>query len=128
MPHIKFSHNYCKTWEQTRGRLLDVVLLDAKTLNDDLVEYDTKYFPATLADSCGCELHTNFPGDEEHCHYPLPKGELIQLIFVGDKGIPFCTIRTRYRYDRGKNQKVDKCDYYSPLIGEWFDVVVKEHK
>ena len=110
-------------WGQLKARLLDVVLLDAKTLNDDLVEYDTRYIPATLVDSCACELHTDYLGDKEHCHYPLPKrGELVQLIFLGNKGIPFCTIRTR------KGRYGDKYEYYKPLIGEWFDVVVKERK
>ena len=125
---IKFSHEYVKMWGQKSARLLavDIVLLKARELSPELIEYDTKYIPATLEDSCGCKLHTDFDGDVEHCHYPLPKGELIKLTFIGDKGIPFCTIRTRYRYDRGKNQKVDKVDYYKPLISEWFDVVVKE--
>jgi len=117
---IKFSHEYVKTWGQKSARLLavDVVLLKAKELYPELIEYDTRYIPATLADSCACELHTDFEGDVEHCHYPLPKGELIQLTFIGDKGIPFCTIRTR------KGRYGDKLDYYSPLIGEWFDVIV----
>jgi len=123
MPSIKFSHNYAKLDGQKSARLLDIVILDAKAVqaNIRLVEYDTKYIPANLANSCACELHTDYEGDIEHCHYHLPKsGELIQLVFIGDTGIPFCTIRSR------KGRYGDKYDYYKPLIGGWFDVVVKE--
>ncbi len=113
---IDFSHNYPKLHGQKKGLLVHVSKAKQSDLNDSLVEYDTKYLPDSLEDSCGCELHTDFDGDIEHCHYELPKGDLVILTFIGDNHIPFCTIRSRYgRYG-------DKYEYYSKHIGEWFDL------
>lgn len=53
-------------------------------------------------------------------HYPLPTGDYIQLIFLGNLRIPFCTIR--------KNYPPQKMDYYSGSVGDVFDVVIKEQK
>jgi len=44
-------------------------------MHADLIEYDTK----------------NKRGE----YYPLPNATYLQLIFLGDKGIPFCTIRRK---------------------------------
>ena len=117
MNKIKFSHTYCKFHGQTKAILIDVKEINANDLNDDLVEYDTKYIPTTLA--CECELHTDFDGDIEHCHYPLPKGKLVILTCIGNKHIPFCTIRT------AKGRYGDKYKYYTEKLGQWFDVVIE---
>lgn len=114
MIEINFSHEYVKLNGQMKARLLDVIILDAKAVqaNVRLIEYDTKYI-TNLANG-GIE-------PMKYDYYPLPKsGELIQLIFMGDAGIPFCTIRSK------KGKYGDKYEYYKPLIGEWFDIVVKE--
>lgn len=117
---IKFSHDYCKVHNQTSARLMDVSMIDAEELNADLIEYDTKYIPKSLSDSCSCELHTDFDGDIEHCHYPLPRtGELVILTFIGNKHIPFCTIRT------AKGRYGNKYDYYAKKLGRWFDIVIE---
>lgn len=113
--NIKFSHNYTKLHDQVKGLLVHVRKASWCDLNDDLVEYDTKYIPTT-ADSCGCELHTDYEGDIEHCNYPLPKGELVVLTFIGDKGIPFSTIRSAY------GEYGNKYNYYTKRIGKWFDL------
>ena len=57
-------------------------------------------------------INTDFVGDiKEHRHYPLPKsGELIQLVFLGDKGIPFCTLRSTY------SKMGNKIEYYKSKI------------
>ena len=68
-------------------------------INDDLKEYDT------LWDNNG-----------DLGYYKLPKGLKLQLIFIGNKNIPFCTIR---------RQTPQKETYYRNLIGELFDVVIK---
>jgi hypothetical protein len=110
---ISFQHNYPKLHNQTKAELLAIKCLDAKDVqkNKDLLEYDTRY----KSDMIGL-----------YEYYPLSKtGQLIQLIFLGDKGIPFCTIRTRFGYDRGKNCKTDKLEYYQSKIGEWFEVIKK---
>ena len=115
MNHINFSHIYPKLHNQTKAELLAVKLLNAKDVqdNEDLLEYDTRF-------------NDNIVG---LCHYyPLPKtGELIQLIFLGNKGIPFCTIRSRFGfvYFDGKRVKNDKFEFYNNKKGEIFDIVIK---
>jgi len=109
---IKFSHEYPKIHSQTSAELLAVKILDADKLHPDLVDYDTKYVL----------LEKNNPFREfiylPFGFYPLPKsGLLLQLIFVGDKGIPFCTLR------RSTPQKQI---YYYNSVGKMFDIGVQE--
>lgn len=92
---IKFSHEYPKLWGQYSARLLEVNDTEYKNLHPDLIEYDTKYNGG---------------------YYPLPKVRLIQLIFLGDKGIPFCTIR---RWTPQKHR------YYESAIGKIFEIEIK---
>lgn len=116
MNKIKFCHNYHKLFDQTTAKLLAIELLDAKDVqgNQQLINYDTLYFT---------EHRTGSSAN----YYPLPKkGALIQLIFLGNHGIPFCTIRSRFRYDINLKQNVDKVCYYEPLMGDWFDIVILE--
>jgi len=97
MKAIKFSSNYPKLWNQKEAKLLAIQLLGKKNLNKDLIEYDTK----------------NTKGD----YYKLPEAILMQLIFIGDKSIPFCTIR---RWTK------DKFEWYHQSIGEYFKIIIKE--
>lgn len=108
MPDVKFSHEYLKLWYQKKGELLAVRIIDAQAVakNKDLIEYDTKYYKEnpTVADS-------------PFGYYPLPKtGKLIQLVFIGDKDIPFCTLRRHTE---------EKYKYYNSLIGKIIDVVME---
>lgn len=74
-------------------------LLD-ETTPHELLEYDT-----TATDGS---------------RYELKEGNYIQLVFLGNFGIPFCTIRT----DRiGYNGMESKYDYYRKHIGETFEIV-----
>ena len=92
---IKFSHDYQKLWGQCHARLIEVNITEKKHLHPDLIEYDTNYGGG---------------------YYKLPDGKLIQLVFLGDKGIPFCTIR-RWTPEKEK--------YYQSQIGKIFIVEVK---
>jgi len=96
---IKFSHDYPKLHGQTRGKLIFISKISKNDfpLNDELLEYDTK------------------TSDGEY--YPLPKTDYLQLIFLGNKGIPFCTIR---RFTP------DKFNYYSNKVGEYFEVSIEK--
>lgn len=49
--------------------------------------------------------------------FELKPGRYIQLVFLGNLGIPFCTIRPAF-----PSRKVD---YYNGAVGEWFDVKYK---
>ncbi len=98
---IKFSHNYPKFWNQTEAELLAMKIIDAEDVqkNEDLLKYDTCWYE-----------------DGQHGQYELPeKGKLIQLIFLGNKNIPFCTLR---RYTEQKHR------YYLAQIEKIFKVVV----
>ena len=119
MNKIKFSHNYPKLWSQTSGRLLAVEVLDAKDVqaNKDLIEYDTKYVKNVNV----CYDETNFDYD----YYPLPRsGNLIQLVFIGNKGIPFCTIRPAF--GRLLYLGKPKIEYYRDKIGQEFEIAIQE--
>ncbi len=105
--NIKFSSDYPKLHGQTSAYLLAVedIRIDKDT-PAALIEYDTRM--------------------SDGSRYQLKTGDYIQLIFLGNLRIPFCTIRTkRNRYAE------DKGDYYRGHIGEVFDVEIipnSEHK
>lgn len=93
---IKFSHNYPKLHNQKLAELLAVrELLINDKITQDFLEYDTK----TVGGS----------------YYPLHKGRHLQLVFIGDKHIPFCTVRS---------YSADKERFYKSNIGELFKIEV----
>lgn len=106
MKAIKFSHDYPKLHGQITAELLAVkhLRIDSNT-PDRLLEYDTKYIWYD-----GIVPRVGF--------FPLPTGDYIQLIFLGNLRIPFCTIRRAY--------PPSKVEYYTASIGETFIVKIKE--
>lgn len=102
MNTIKFSKIYPKLWGQTQAELLSVKEIEInENTNKDLIEYDTKAIDGS--------------------YYELKKGKYLQLIFLGNKNIPFCTIRSKYC------SYVNKTEYYKSKIGEIFDIVIKNN-
>ena len=102
MTEIKFSKEYCKLHHQTSAELLAVRRLDINADNPftELLDYDTLATDGT--------------------RYEIKKGHWLQLVFLGDKGIPFCTIRSdRPAYNGMKS----KYDYYNEKVGERFVIV-----
>lgn len=98
MAEIKFSHNYPKLHGQTSAKLIAVLPIRIdKNTPKELIEYDTKF---------------------DGGYFPLKTGNYIQLFFVGNLHIPFCTIRSSY--------PSSKQDYYKGKIGEDFKIVIKE--
>ena len=53
----------------------------------------------------------------EKRRFPLPTGDYIQLIFLGNLRIPFCTIRKNYPPQKG--------DYYRGKVGDTFTIEIK---
>ena len=98
MNSIHFSHYYPKLHGQTTAELLAVrpIKIDAHTPRE-LIEYDTTY---------------------DGGRYPLRSGEYIQLIFLGNLRIPFCTIRSAY--------PPSKVRYYRNAIGKQFKIETPE--
>ena len=111
MKTIRFSHNYPKLHGQTTAELLAVkpIRIDRDT-PDELLEYDTTYYKYGFC--------TWGDPPKEKLRFPLPTGDYIQLIFLGNLRIPFCTIRKVY--------PPSKVEYYTAAIGETFAIVVKE--
>lgn len=99
---VKFSHNYPKLHNQTSAELLAVypIRIDKNTPKE-LLEYDTSY----LDEAKG-----------EWAHFPLPTGNYIQLVFRGNLGIPFCTIRKAFPQS--------KVDYYTSHLRENFAIEI----
>ena len=96
---IKFSHRYPKLHGQTSATLLAVFPLRIdKYTPKELLKYDTKF---------------------DGGYSPLKNGEYIQLVFIGNLRIPFCTIRSAF--------SKKKVMYYTSAIGETFNIkFVKE--
>jgi hypothetical protein len=102
---ITFSHNYPKLWGQKSAELLAVRELKfPEDKNKDLIFYDTQY-----AKKYGID------------YYPLRNGDYIQLIFIGDKHIPFCTLRPKY-----SRWQTDKLAYYKSKIGQEFNIIIED--
>ena len=91
---IKFLSNYPKLHNQEEAKLLSVRIVSFFDLDNDLIEYDTQ--------------------KSDGSYYTLPKTTLLHLTFLGDKLIPFCTLR---RYT------IEKYRYYKSLIGKTFKIV-----
>lgn len=94
---LKFSHNYTKLHNQTKANLICIIKMHRSKLNSDFVEYDTVY-----SDS------NNVKG-----HFKLPDGDYIVMVFVGNKLIPFTTVRP---YSQ------QKWAFYKANVRKWFDV------
>ena len=101
---IKFSSDYPKLHGQTSAELLAVkqIRIDKDTPKE-LIEYDTKKADGT--------------------YYELKTGDYIQLVFIGNFGIPFCTIRAK-RNRLGD----DKEKYYKDHINEVFAIEILEEE
>lgn len=104
---ISFSHDYPKLHGQTSATLLAVIPIRIdKDTPRELLEYDTVYY---------VKDKTSLYAEKQY--FPLPTGDYIQLVFIGNLRIPFCTIR--------KVWPPQKADYYKAAIGSEFAVHVK---
>jgi len=94
-PHISFSHDYHKLWGQHKAELVCVKNVMAPIMST-LREYDTR----------------TTKGD----YYELPKsGLMLHLTFIGEQGIPFCTLR---------RHTIVKEKYYQSMVGKDFNLRV----
>lgn len=96
MMYIAFSHSYTKLRCQTKAHLLGVTKREFKNLCAEFVEYDTAYLT-----------------QEGIGHYDLGTGKFIVLVFVGNKLIPFTTVRS---------WSEEKEKWYKNNIGREFDL------
>lgn len=99
---IKFSHNYYKLHNQTKAQLISVksIVIDKDTPSE-LLEYDTTY---------------------DGGRYELKNGDYVMLVFLGNLGIPFTTIRSA----KGRwLVTVDK--EYDDRFGCWMERIAMSH-
>ena len=117
MKTIRFSHAYPKLHWQTTAELLAVrpIRIDRDT-PDVLLEYDTTYYEPLGYDR-SYYASVDLSDMPIKRRFPLPTGDYIQLIFLGNLRIPFCTIRKAY--------PPSKVEYYTAAIGETFNVEVR---
>jgi len=106
---IWFSHHYYKMGDSETAKLLAVFKTHYNELGKDFIEFDTAYNEVTheRGETIVCEAH-----------YPLPKTDLLVLLFQDSDGL-FTTIR------RWTPQKET---YYREAIGEQFQIVIEEEK
>lgn len=86
MKNITFKHRYPKMCGQTSGRLVTVlpIMIDRNTPTD-MVKYETTYSEG-----------------DKYFYDSLPNGKYVQLVFVGNLGIPFSDIREAWPENRVK--------------------------
>lgn len=102
MRKITFSHNYKKLAGQTKARLLFVAVFSyEKDKYPHLTDYDTAIL--------------------EGGEYQLKKGKYVLLLFLGDKGILFTTLRSKIGM-----YGLDKEEYYKKHLNEEFRIVIKK--
>jgi len=101
MLRIKFQKDYFKLHRQKTAELLTVreIKIDKNT-PQEFMDYDTVMWDGTC--------------------YDLKPGVYLQLIFLGDKRIPFCTVRPKF----GKFG--NKEEYYKNQIGKIFEIEIEE--
>ena len=98
MDKIQFSKDYIKLHGQKEAELLAVrrIRIDDNT-PPELIEYDTVAIDGS--------------------RYILRQGNYIQLVFLGNLGIQFCTIRLDEPNSEGYQEKFD---FYSERVGHKF--------
>jgi len=92
VPSIKFSKEYPKLHNQITAILVHVKVIVLR-LEEDLIEYDTKAIDGS--------------------YYKLPEPPYIHLTFLGNKEIPFCTIR---------KYTIEKYEFYKSMENRWFNI------
>lgn len=101
MKEIKFNDNYPKLHGQQTATLVAVTRIKIDTEKDkELLEYDTKKSDGTYSE--------------------IKNGLYMQLIFLGNKAIPFCTLRSAL--------PAHKVEQYKAQIGRPFKIVIEEQK
>lgn len=86
MKNITFKHRYPKMCGQTSGRLVAVIpfMID-RTTPEDLMKYETTYSE-----------------NGKYFYDRLENGRYVQLVFVGNFGIPFSDMREAWPENRVK--------------------------
>jgi len=100
--NIKFSHEYKKfediiTQSVRRAKLLQAIKVDYSDLSKDFIDYDTSH---------------------KEGHYPLPKTDLILLLFLG--------VSNRHIFPTLRQYTPQKFAYYKKAEGNIFEVIISK--
>lgn len=103
LEQLKFKYYYPKLHHQKMAMLIYVsTVYERVSISDpDFIEYDNKYVYNTYGD---------------YSYWDLADPPVLFLVFLGDKNIPFTTIR------KCNEENMDK---YYDNIGDWFEIVVE---
>jgi len=109
---LKFDHPFFKLYGQKTAKLIHIDRVSYSDLDPLMIEMDTQY-SAIVPDK-----------DKEHEEVTrreirtckLKKGGLVLLVFLGNKNIPFTTLRN------GRDSTFRR---YRDQVGDTFDIVVK---
>lgn len=107
MNKIKFSHKYYKMPESYKiSRLAEVTIVNESELSEVFREYDTA-------------IKLSNPTQKSIYNYILPKGKLILLLLIANRGFGnlWCTMR---RWTPEKEQ------YYRSKKGKCFEIEIQE--
>lgn len=100
MNKIKFLGNYVKLHNQTRATLIKVNFVEVdKNTSKELLDYDTTR--------------------EDGSKFNLKDGQYLQLIFIGNLGIPFSTLRSI---------SYEKIKHYVLNLNKEFEIEIEEEK
>lgn len=111
MKKIKFSHRYDKLppsvryHKEGKALLLQALKIHYNDLSERMIGYDTSYFDIEPEYKIG--------------HYPLPKTELILLIFR------ICVCKVPDIFTTIRRYTPRKWEYYKNAEGEIFEVVMQ---
>lgn len=104
-PYVKFTAPFVKIRRQTKAKLVCVSVVDSDALHPDFIEYDSLFYNDRL--------------QPRHMSMDFLSGKLLHLIFLGNKLIPFATVRP-HTPSREK--------FYRSLLGKNVDVKIVKFK
>ena len=98
---IKFHHKFSKLYNQKTAKLLTVEIIGClcdRNINNEFLKYDTHII------------------DDKYYNIDIKSSDLwIRLVFIGNKGIPFATLR------KYSDEKLRKC---KDLINKTIDIKI----
>lgn len=93
---LTFLFNYKKLHNQTKAKLIHIEVINIDdTTSLDFINYDTTSIDGSM--------------------FSLKKGKYLLLVFLGDKNIPFTTVRS-YTAEKEK--------YYKDNLYQIFDIII----
>lgn len=111
---IEFNYNYTKLRDQKTAELVRVKIVSRTELDEEMVKIDTEHVvshPVPAGQKLAGSTISEFK------HYHLPNGSLLLLAFLGDRNIPFVSLR-RFKDATWR--------MYKSQLNHVFEIVVKK--